>query len=185
MSGMFLALPGTPLCLHLYFVSHFLPFIYHEAVEDISLWFPNSVYLFFSSSSCFIQVLINIFSQHERRHVICCVVENRLSFGLCHIRGMNRRICETRNYLWQKHQTESGRDAQSFCKHTSSGGLSLRWSDPICLKLIGLIRAEERQWVPGTWVLCGCCYFFCSAPVSFRNGCQAVRAKVDRMVSVF
>lgn len=80
------------------------------------LWFPTFFSSFYSCLSCFIRVVISVFCQRWRRHLFWCDVENWLSFGLSYIRGWIWGIFETREYLWQKHQTGSGRNTQSFCK---------------------------------------------------------------------
>lgn len=112
------------------------------------LWFPTFFSSFYSCSSCFIKVLISVFCQHWRRHVFWCVVENWLSFGLCYIRGWIRGSLKQENIYGRNIRQGPDETLSHFAN-------SLRWSDPFCLKVIGLIEAEEGQWVLGTWVLWG------------------------------
>lgn len=105
----------------------------------------------FRCCSCFIKV--PVFSQQERRHDLMCCWKQAFLWSL------QDQTLESGD-LWNKklsvtETSEAGHNTQSFCKHATSGGLSLRWSDPICLKVIGLIRVEARRGVQGTWALCG------------------------------
>ncbi len=84
----------SPICMH---------------VNEVSLVPKLSSAFFkrFSSSCC--EVLI-IFSQRERRHVIWCVDENRLSFGLCYIRGKIRGSVKQET-IYDRNIRQSGRNA--------------------------------------------------------------------------
>lgn len=147
-------------CLPVQFLLHShttaLSKIFHVYIMHLHQYFTGSLIQFISflcssaSSSKFSSTFSLI-----RGGGMWCDVSLKTSFGLCYIRGKKLMICVMRNYLWQKHQTESGHNAQSLGKRITSGGMILRRSDHICLKLIGLIGVVSPEHLVNVYV-CVC-----------------------------